>query len=92
MSIIINSFGFDPSPVSSTSARSTSAPSVIASRISAEDTVEFSAGARVLARGVEQSSFRAARSQAIRAEIASGAFETEARLDGTIARLLDVLA
>jgi len=43
-------------------------------------------------RSVEQSSFSLARTRAIRAEIEAGTFETRARIDGTVDRLLDVIA
>jgi len=90
--IIINTFGIDASPSSPAVIRNGSAASTRASTSSWEDTVEFSPAARALARGLEESSFRTARLRAIRAEIAAGTYETQARIEGTVARLLDVLA
>ena len=55
------------------------------------DTIEFSSIGRELARAVEQSSLRIARTRAIRAEIESGTFETPERINGTAQRLLDVI-
>jgi anti-sigma28 factor (negative regulator of flagellin synthesis) len=92
MSIIINSFGFEPLPVTSAAARTGSAAAPITSISLPEDTAEFSPDARALASIIEGSSFRTARIRAIRAEIAAGAYETQARIDATVARLLDVLA
>jgi len=46
----------------------------------------------VLRSALEVSSFRAARTQAIRSEIANGTFETPERIQGTAERLLDVIA
>ena len=57
----------------------------------ASDTVEFSRTGTSLARAVEESSLRIARTRAIRAEIAEGTFETSERINGTVARLLDVI-
>ncbi len=55
------------------------------------DTVELSGAGRALTRAVEESSFRIARVRAIRTEIASGIYETAERIEGTVARLLDVV-
>ncbi len=57
-----------------------------------EDTVEFSSAGRQLAETVGSSSFRAARIQAIRSEIAAGTYETRERIEGAVSRLLDILA
>ena len=53
-----------------------------------EDTIEFSGPA--LTRAMEQSSLALAKTAAIRAEIESGAYETQERLKVTVVRLLDV--
>ena len=55
------------------------------------DTVEFSRRGTSLARAVEKSSLRIARTRAIRAEIVEGTFETRERINGTVERLLDVI-
>lgn len=55
------------------------------------DTVEISPRASALARAAEASSLRIARTNAIRAQIASGTFETPERIEGTITKLLDVI-
>ncbi len=55
------------------------------------DTVEVSSAGRALARAVEESSFSMAKVRSIRAEIASGAYETPHRIERTAARLLDIL-
>ena len=56
------------------------------------DRAELSALGSVLARSVEPSSLTLARAGAIRAEIAAGTYETVERIEGTVARLIDVLA
>lgn len=55
------------------------------------DIVEFSDFARSLAREIPPSSFRLARVEAIRLQIAEGTFETPERIRGTVDRLLDVV-
>jgi anti-sigma28 factor (negative regulator of flagellin synthesis) len=55
------------------------------------DVVEFSPLARRLSALVDGSSLRAAKVNALRAAIQSGAYETRERIDGTVARLLGVL-
>ena len=55
------------------------------------DTAEFSEAAEVLARTALDSSFRLARTRAIRAEIENGTFVTPERIHGTVERLLDVI-
>lgn len=57
----------------------------------AEDTVEISSLGRTLAEATETSSLRLARTRAIRAAIKNGTYETPARINGTVDRLLDVL-
>jgi len=45
-----------------------------------------------VSRAVELSSFSLARTRAVRSEIDRGTYETPARVDGTVERLLDVIA
>lgn len=59
--------------------------------VATEDTVEISRLGRALARAVGESSFRLARVQAIRTQIADGTYETPLRLNGTVDRLIDIL-
>lgn len=47
---------------------------------------------RAVSRAVELSSFSIARARAVRSEIDHGTYETSARVDGTVERLLDVIA
>jgi hypothetical protein len=56
------------------------------------DTIELSPVGRVLSEAAAESSLRLARIRAIREEIDTGTFETPRRIDGTVSRLLDVLA
>lgn len=56
------------------------------------DRVEFSSVGRTLSRVAEESSFRIARVRAIRGEIENGTYETPERINGTVERLIDVLA
>lgn len=56
------------------------------------DIVEMSEFAEALARAAERSTFRIARTRAIRAEIVAGTYETPERINGTVDRLLDVIA
>ena len=72
--------------------RSTTPFQTDVARTTPEDSVEFSAFGRSLGRAVEESSFRIARVRAISAAIADGTYETQERIDGTVRRLLDVLA
>ena len=60
-------------------------------RTSDGDTAEFSRAAEALARTTMESSFRLARTRAIRAEIENGTFVTPERIHGTVERLLDVI-
>ncbi len=78
-----------PSPVQGRTAAAS--PLQTASGTSDGDTVELSGLGRALARGVDESSFRIARVRAIKAEVNAGIYETPQRIDGTAARLLDVL-
>ena len=55
------------------------------------DRVELSRFGRALSEATERSSLSVARIRAIRAEIAEGTFETKTRIEGTAARLLDIL-
>ena len=61
------------------------------SDVRAEDSVEISDTGYALLRAAEESSLRIARARAIRAEINTGTFETPARIEGTVSRLLDIL-
>lgn len=56
------------------------------------DRVELSEPCRALSRVVDDSNFRLARVRAIRSEIAAGTYETPDRINGTVSRLLDVIA
>lgn len=56
-----------------------------------EDVVEFSEVSRSLAAEVSSSSFRRARIEALRQQIAEGNYETAERIRGTVDRLLDVI-
>lgn len=79
-------------PVTPANPATTSTPRST-SRIGDErDVVEFSAQGRALARAVRESSLRIAKTRAIRAEIEAGTYETPERIQGTVQRLLDVLA
>ena len=91
MSEIINNIASysSPPPV----AREAPAPvaRMPAYRTSDGDTAEFSEAAEVLARAAAESSFRIARTRAIRAEIENGTYITPERIHGTVERLLDVI-
>ncbi|MFQ5590416.1 MAG: hypothetical protein ACE5HE_04555 [Phycisphaerae bacterium] len=63
----------------------------VSSAAPAADRADFSRLGRALARAVEQSSLRIARTRAIRAEIEEGTYETVERLDKTVERVLDVI-
>ena len=56
------------------------------------DQLELSPAAETLARATGESSLRLAHVAAIRAELAAGTFETPERINGTVDRLIDVLA
>ncbi len=56
-----------------------------------EDVVEFSEISRSLAAEVSSSSFRRARIEALRQQIAEGTYETPERLRGTVNRLLQAI-
>ncbi len=56
------------------------------------DTLELSSAGETLAQGVDTSSFRLAQLRAIRTEINNGTYETRERIEGTVRRLLDVIA
>ena len=93
MSVIININSVQPAPL----ARVPSAPQSpfhAPTRTTSidGDSVELSKVGRALARAVDESSFRLARVRSIRSEIEAGTYETANRLDGTVSRMLDVLA
>ena len=67
----------------------TRAPLSAPDRALAGDTVEFSSLA--LARAAGESSLSVVKAAAIRFQIESGVFETPERIEGTVARLLDVI-
>ena len=56
------------------------------------DTVDVSRRGDAATRAVEKSSLRIARTRAIRAEILAGTYETADRINGTVERMLDVIA
>ena len=56
-----------------------------------EDVVEFSEISRSLAAELSSSSFRKARLEAIRQQIAEGNYETAERIRGTVDRLLNAI-
>jgi len=56
------------------------------------DSLELSPVGRVLSDAASESSLRLARIRAVREDIRNGTYETPDRLDGTVRRLLDVLA
>lgn len=72
------------------STRGTSQPAQLSPAI-AEDVVEFSEISRSLAAEVSSSSFRRARIEALRQQIADGNYETPERVRGTVNRLLQVI-
>ena len=55
------------------------------------DTVEFSPLGRAMAQAAAESTMRLAQLSAIRSEIQNGTYETPARIQGTVARLLESL-
>lgn len=57
----------------------------------AGDSVEISPFGQALSKAADQSSLSLARIHAVRREIENGSFETQARIDGTISRLLEFL-
>lgn len=58
----------------------------------AKDGVKSGGFSATLARAAETSSFQDARTRAIGAEIENGTYETPARINATVERLLDVIA
>lgn len=66
-------------------------PSTVAPEAPSEDVVEFSEISRSLAAEVSSSSFRQARLEAIRRQIAEGTYETAERIRGTVDRLVHVV-
>lgn len=90
MSLSINIASAYPSvPFSRVIARSPTPPAALTTD---GDRVEFSSVGRTLSRVAEESSFRIARVRAIRDEIENGTYETPERINGTVERLVDVLA
>ena len=68
------------------------APSATQTRSINDDGIKVSSFGDALARAVETSSLRIARTRAIRAEIVAGTYETPERVHGTVERILDVIA
>jgi hypothetical protein len=91
MSAIIDIGRIDLPPSAAAGYAASVHPTINGDSTLSPDTVEFSATARRLAAAMEPSRFRLVRLRAIRAEIESGAYETPARLEGAVRRLLDVL-
>ena len=91
MSEIININDLGPLPSVSRQFREPSGCRSTADRLTG-DTAEFSVRGTALARAMEESSLRIARTRAIREEIANGTFETPERINETVERLLDVIA
>lgn len=90
MSVILNITQAYSSSAGAAPMASTQGTSAISSTL--EDSVEISGAARALTEAVEASSLRIAQIRAIRAEIADGTYETHERIEGTVRRLLDVIA
>lgn len=76
-------------PVSSTLRLVTAVPAAASGR---KDSLEISPLGSVLSRAAELSSLSLAKTRAIREQIESGTYETPERINGTVSRLLDVLA
>lgn len=93
MSLIINISSFQPA-FSATSYQSISDAQQEALRTrDAQSAHTPRDGARsAVSRAADQSSFRIARTAAVREEIASGTYETPERIEGTVDRILDILA
>ncbi len=90
MSAIINIGSSYPTPPVQPGAPHTASRSVDAAS-AASDSVEISRFGQALSRVDGPSSLSLARIQALRREIESGTFESQARIDGTVSRLVDVL-
>ncbi len=75
-----------PKPVSAGRA------SPISDELRRAEPVAYSKFGPAFSLGIDESSFRIARIQSIRAEIGGGTFETQARIEGTVSRLLNELA
>ncbi len=91
MSLIINLGGMDSATPTGPSNVRSSAPTTPPDNAPAQDTVEISSASRALADTMADSSFRIARVNAIREEVANGTYETPDRIEGTVSRLLDML-
>lgn len=93
MATIINTISlFTPPALTSVPPMHKPTPAAPRPFLAPSDTIELSSVASSRAEGLETSSLSLARIQAIREQIARGAFETHERLAGTAERLLDVLA
>jgi len=90
MSAIINIGNIYPSlPLQP--AGPSAAPRMVDAAETPSDTVEISRFGHALSHADGQSSLSLARIQAIRREIENGTFETRARMEGTVNRLIDAL-
>lgn len=90
MSAIINIGNTYPTP-SVQPAELNAAPRRVDTATAPSDTVEISSFGQALSRVDGQSSLSLARIQALRVEIETGTFESRARIEGTVSRLVDVL-
>jgi len=90
MSAIINIGSIYPTPPVQP-AGPNAVPRSADSAAAPSDTVEISSFGQALSRADGQSSLSLARIQALRREIESGTFESRARIEGTVSRLVDVL-
>lgn len=72
--------------------RATSTPATSNSGLSGIDTVDISPEAQLLSQARDLPEIRADRVASIRAQIASGTYETDAKLDAALENLLDELA
>ena len=92
MATVINTISpFTPPAPTSVPPMHQPTPAAARPFLAPSDTVELSSIASSAAEAVETSSLSLARIQAIREQIARGAFETPERLASTAERLLDVL-
>jgi anti-sigma28 factor (negative regulator of flagellin synthesis) len=91
MSAIINIQSTYPGWPVDRSQPATSPATPDAERSATVDSVEISDFGRALSRSADQSSLSLARIQALRQEIEDGTFESSARIEGTVQRLLEWL-
>jgi len=92
MSVILNiSYAHSPPPPAGANAGTRGVHDTALMRANL-DTLELSSTGEALAQAVDTSSFRLAQLRAIRTEIHNGTYETRERIEGTVRRLLDVIA